>query len=374
MNRIRRLEELGQSVWLDHIDHELIASGELERLVWRDGLRGVTSNPTIFQKAIAGSQSYDALLRDAAPSETDEALLERVMVRELTRACDVLRPVYDATGGGDGFASIEVAPSVASDCAGSVEQACRLWAAVARPNLMVKIPGTQAGLPAIESCLAHGININVTLLFSVPRYREVVEAYFKALEGRASRNEPVERIASVASFFVSRVDTKVDEALDALEGERRSAGRALRGKIGIANARLAYAEYERLYTSARWKRLAARGARAQRLLWASTSTKDPEYPDVYYIDALAGPETVDTMTPESFRAYLDHGDPASRLEDGRDRAREQMEALASLGIDFSRVADELEDEGVEKFAKSYDEAVKSIAAKRKRSGAPDPRH
>jgi transaldolase len=367
MHRIRRLEELGQSVWLDFISRKLLMSGELERLVEQEGLRGVTSNPTIFQKAIAGSSDYDELIRSAPPSESDQRLLERLMVRDLTLACDTLRPVYETTAGADGFASIEVSPTVAEDPAASVEQASRLWNEVQRPNLMVKIPGTRAGLRAIKSCLAHGININITLLFSEPRYREVIEAYLKALEARVALNAPVDRVASVASFFVSRVDTKVDKALDALPEPRRAEGRALRGQIAIANAKIAYEEFERIYATDRWKPLAARGARPQRLLWASTSPKDPAYPDLYYVEALIGPQTVDTMTPECFRAYLDHGQPEIRLTRDRDRAHELMDRLASLGIDFGCVADELEDEGVAAFADSYNKALKSIGEKRRKA-------
>ncbi|MBX3258782.1 MAG: transaldolase [Labilithrix sp.] len=369
MNPIRRLEELEQSVWLDYIDRKLLTSGALDRLVGQ-GLRGLTSNPTIFQKAIAGSSDYDELIRSASPSERNASVLERLMVRDLALACDRLRPVYEASGGRDGFASIEVPPRIAEDCAASVEHALRLWTLVQRPNLMVKIPGTRAALPAIESCLSHGININITLLFSVPRYREVVEAYLRALEARVERNDPVERIASVASFFVSRVDTKVDEALDGLEGDRRIEGRELRGAIALANAKLAYEEYERMYGSERWARLAARGAHPQRLLWASTSPKDPAYPDLYYVEALVGPETVDTVTPDLFRAYLDRGDPALRLTADRERAHAQVAALARLGIDFGRIADELEEEGIAAFAASYDKALASIADKR-RAAAPE---
>ncbi|MBX3214530.1 MAG: transaldolase [Labilithrix sp.] len=369
MNPIRRLEELEQSIWLDHIDRKLLTSGALDRLVGQ-GLRGLTSNPTIFQKAIAGSSDYDELIRSASSSERSASVLERLMVRDLTLACDRLRPVYEASGGRDGFASIEVSPGVADDCAASVEQALRLWTLVQRPNLMVKIPGTRAALPAIESCLAHGININITLLFSVARYREVIEAYLRALEARVERNDPVERIASVASFFVSRVDAKIDKALDALEGTRRAEGRELRGAIAIANAKLAYEEYERMYGSERWARLAARGAHPQRLLWASTSPKDPAYPELYYVEALVGPETVDTVTPDLFRAYVERGDPALRLIADRERARSQVASLARLGIDFGWVAEELEEEGIASFAASYDKALASIADKR-RASAPE---
>jgi transaldolase len=373
MNRIRRLEELGQSVWLDYIDHDLLASGELRRMIERDGLRGVTSNPTIFQKAIAHGADYDAFVFGLPPSETDEAILQRIMVRDIAFACDTLRPVYEVTSFADGFASIEVAPSVAMDAAGSIEQACRLWYAVQRPNVMVKIPGTRPGLLAIESCLAHGINVNVTLLFSLSRYREVIEAHLRALEARAARKDPIDRIASVASFFVSRVDTKIDKLLDAAPSAMRGATRELRGQIAIANAKLAYEEWERIYTSDRWKKLAALGARPQRLLWASTSPKDPAYRDVYYVEALIGRDTVDTMTPDCFRAYLDHGDPAPRLALERSRARERVEALGAIGVDLAAITDELEVEGVASFAESYRRAIETIGEKRRTVAAPQPR-
>lgn len=363
-NRLRRLEQLGQSVWLDFIDRDLLCSGELDRLIAEDGLRGVTSNPTIFGKAIAGSADYDEIIGEAAADEQDEVVLERIMVRDLALACDKLRGVYDASGGRDGFASIEVSPAIARETDAQIEEAQRFWRTIGRPNLMVKIPGTRAGVAAIEACLTRGININVTLLFSVTRYAEVLEAHLRALEQRARSGEPVGQLASVASFFVSRVDTKVDAALDAITGAGREAAQALRGKIGIANAKLAYAHYEQNVAGERWKALAAEGARPQRLLWASTSTKDPAYPDTYYIDALAGPDTVDTMTPASIEAYREHGEPEPRIGRDVDLARQQMHALAELGIDFARVAAELEDEGVASFARSFDDGLRSIRGKR----------
>lgn len=373
MNRIQRLAELGQSTWLDYLDRELLVSGELERMIHDDGLRGLTSNPTIFQKAVAGSSDYDALIRGAPASETEAGILERLMVRDLSLACDKLRSVYDASGGADGFASIEVDPTLAGDTASQVEQAVRLWNAVNRPNLMVKIPGTRPGLPAIASCLAHGININITLLFSVSRYREVIDAHLRALEHRVAAHEPIDRVASVASFFVSRVDTKVDKALDAMPNALRGAAGALRGQIGIANAKIAYEEYERIVASDRWKALAARGARPQRLLWASTSPKDPLYGDTYYVEALAGSNTVDTMTPATLRAYLDHGEPEPRLATDRERAHHQMGGLAALGVDFARIAEQLEEEGVASFAESFHEVLNGIAQKRRSIAGQQPR-
>jgi len=366
-NSIQRLYELGQSAWLDFISHELLTSGAFRQLIQRDGLRGVTSNPTIFQKAIAGSTDYDALIDTAPASETDPAIFERIMVRDLQLACDELLPVYEHTAGADGFASIEVSPMLAHETEGSVEQAQRLWTAVGRPNLMVKIPATREGLPAIEQCLVEGININVTLLFGVPRYLEVAKAYLRALETRVAQKRPVDRIASVASFFVSRVDTKVDKIFDLLApAAATERGKTLRGKIAIANAKIAYAEFERMASSERWQQLAAQGARPQRLLWGSTSSKDPAYPDTYYVEALAGPRTVDTMPMDTFRAYLDHGAPEIRITRDRELAFEQIAELANLGIDFDSVVQTLEDEGVMSFVESYDQAIRSIAGKRRK--------
>jgi transaldolase len=366
MNTIQRLQSLGQSAWLDFLDRELLRSGELQRLIEEDGARGVTSNPTIFQKAIAGSNEYDAFIAASPATESDAGILERLMVRDLALACDKLRAVYEASEGADGFASIEVDPNLAGDTAGQIEQATRLWAAVDRPNLMVKIPGTRPGLPAIVSCLAHGININITLLFSVSRYREVMEAHLKALERRVAANQRIDHIASVASFFVSRVDTAVDKALDALPNALRGAAGALRGQIAIANAKIAFEEHERILQSDRWKALANRGARAQRLLWASTSPKDPLYADTYYVEALIGPNTIDTMTRDTLRAYLNHGQPAARLAANRPMAHRQMQDLRALGIDFARVAEQLEREGVASFSESFEKSLGAIAQKRRR--------
>lgn len=349
MHRIQRLQALGQDTWLDFIDRKLLLSGDLERLL-ELGVRGVTSNPTIFQKAIAQSSDYDAFIAAAPPSESNTSILERLMVRDLTLACDLLR-------GASGFASIEVSPDVANDTGASVEQAVRLWNAVNRPNLMVKIPGTPAGLLAIESAIAHGINVNITLLFSVPRYRQVIEAFLCGLERRVMAKQPIDHIHSVASFFVSRVDTKVDKLLPPKH--------PLRGRIAIDNAKLAYEDYELIVKTDRWKELASRGAHAQRLLWASTSPKDPAYTDLHYANALIGPDTVDTMTRDTLEAFLDHGDPASRITEDRERARQEMDELGKLGIDFGMVAEELEDEGVASFAKSFQDALKQVDAKRR---------
>ncbi len=364
MHPIHSLRALGQSVWLDFIDHRMLASGKLERMIDADGLAGLTSNPTIFQKSIDASTSYDDVIRSASPSETDEAIFERIQVRDIRLACDLFRSLYEKSGGGDGFVSIEVPPSYARDTKGSIEQARKLWDKVNRRNVMVKIPGTREGLAAIETCLADGININITLLFSVARYVDVAQAYMRAQEARAHRGEPIDRVASVASFFVSRVDTKVDKVLDGLAEPERERAKALRGQIAIANAKIANAECERIVASDRFRRLEGSGARRQRLLWASTSTKDPAYPDTYYAEALIGPNTIDTMTLETFRAYIDHGKPEVRLTKNG-RAKEMLAALAGVGIDMMRVTDELEDEGIRLFSQSYDKAIASIAEKRK---------
>jgi transaldolase len=365
MHTIRRLRELGQSVWLDFLDRALLATGDLDRMIADDGLAGLTSNPTIFQKAIAASNAYDDFVRRASPSDSDADVLERIMVREVTEACDRFRALYDATRGGDGFVSIEVSPELARDTDKTIDEARRLWRSVSRPNLMVKIPGTREGLPAIERCLSEGININITLLFAVSRYVEVAHAYLRALDARSTRNEPIDRVASVASFFVSRIDTKVDKALAAVSTLRQTAAAALRGKIAIANAKLAYAELQKIVAEDRFRSLAACGARPQRVLWASTSTKDPAYPDVYYPDALVGADTVDTMTKETFLAYKDHGRPGPRITEDLDIAREQIAMLSFLGIDFDAITRALEDEGVRLFAESHAAAMRTIAEKRR---------
>jgi len=365
MHPISRLRDLGQSIWLDFIERALFASGEIDRLIERDGLTGVTSNPTIFQKAIASSSDYDAFILGAAGDEPDRAVYERLEVADVAMACDRFAPVYERTAGADGFVSIEVSPSLAHDADGEVQEARRLWKSVSRPNLMVKIPGTREGVAAIERCLAEGINVNITLLFSVTRYADVAQAYLRALEARVGRGEPVGRLASVASFFVSRVDAKVDATLDARAASGGGSRVVERGRTAIANAKLAYELYERDFVGHRWERLAREGARPQRLLWASTSPKDPKYGPLYYAEALVGRNTVDTVTPETLREYIGHGNPEERLTRGREEARGHMRRLAELGVDFERTAQELEDEGVEAFGASIDKTMALIAEKRR---------
>ena len=357
-NPLVRLGALGQSPWYDFITRELIATGELRALISEDGLLGMTSNPTIFEKAIASSADYDDDIRRlAAEGHGAEEIFEALAIADVRSACDAFRAVYERTGGADGLVSLEVSPTLARDGAATEAAARRLWAAVARPNLMIKIPGTVEGLGAIERCIADGINVNVTLLFSVARHEAVMEAYLRGLERRAAAGQPLDHVASVASFFVSRVDTKVDPMLE-------RAGRAdLRGTIAIANACLAYAAFERVFRGARWAALAGRGARVQRPLWASTSTKDPALPDVYYVEALIAPDTVNTLPPETFAAYRDHGVPTVRIAEGTATAAERIGALAAAGIDLATVTQELEAEGVDKLAASFRSLLSGIDAK-----------
>jgi transaldolase len=371
-NPLKRLAAIGQSVWYDYIRRDLYTGPTLKRLIEEDGLSGMTSNPTIFQKAIADSSLYDEEVRRQSRATRDAAqIFEALAVADVRGASDAFRPVYDAKGGNDGFVSIEVAPHLARDTQGTIVEARRLWKSCDRPNVMVKIPGTAEGVPAIHQCVAEGININITLLFSVPRYREVMEAYLTGMEERLGRRQPVDRIRSVASFFVSRVDTNADKKLDALAGDTsrsepdRAAARRLRGRLAIANAKIAYEAFEQVFGSDRYVALKAKGVSVQRPLWASTSAKDPAYPDLYYVEALVAPESVDTMPPETFDAYRDHGDPKVRIREDLAGAHAAVRDLASIGLDVDRIAAELEDEGVKKFSDSYAALLKAVAEKEK---------
>ena len=360
INPLVRLGQLGQSPWYDFITRDLVTSGELTRLIRDDGLLGMTTNPTIFEKAIAGSDVYDADVRRLAGAGHSPAeIVEAVAVADVRAACDLFAPVYARTHGRDGLVSIEVSPALAHDTAGTIREAERLWSAVDRPNAMIKIPGTREGLPAVTHCIGAGINVNVTLLFAVERYREVAAAYQDGLEVRAARRLPTERIASVASFFVSRVDTMVDPML------ARIGGRALelQGGTAIANAALAYGAFRRLTAAPRWTALAARGARPQRPLWASTSTKDPRYADLHYVEPLIAPDTVNTLPPETFAAYRDHGRPEARIDAELAAADARLAELARVGVDLAEVTARLEAEGVTKFAASYDSLLRSIESK-----------
>ncbi|HEY7482650.1 MAG TPA: transaldolase [Gemmatimonadales bacterium] len=361
MNPLVRLGELGQSPWYDYITRELVASGELARLIEEDGLRGMTSNPTIFEKAIVGSRSYDDDIRRLSRlSRTPAEIFESLAVTDVRAACDAFADLHRRTGGLDGQVSLEVSPMLANDTAGSLHEAERLWAAVDRPNAMIKIPGTEAGLPAITQCIAAGISVNVTLLFAVERYAAVIEAFLSGMEQRLDRGLPLEPVASVASFFVSRVDSKVDPLLDRAGASEPS---PLRGQIAIANAAAAYRLFEWSLGTPRWDRLAKAGARPQRPLWASTSTKDPRYWDTHYVEALVAPRTVNTLPPETFAAYRDHGRPAVRIREAIAKAPAQMKTLAAAGIDLVAITRELEEEGVAKFAASYQSLLSGIEAK-----------
>jgi transaldolase len=357
-NPLVRLGELGQSPWYDYITRDLVASGELRRLIRDDGLRGMTSNPTIFEKAIAGSAAYDADIRRLSDQgRSASEIFETLAVADVRSACDEFAGLHQVTGGVDGQVSLEVSPALAQDTQATIHEAERLWRAVDRPNAMIKIPGTEAGLAAITYCVAQGISVNVTLLFSTDRYAKVIEAWLAGLEHRLEAGGSLSAVASVASFFVSRVDGKVDPLLD------RAGHDALRGRIAIANACAAYRLFEWSLGQPRWQRLAQAGARPQRPLWASTSTKDPRYPDTYYVEALVAPRTVNTLPPETFAAYRDHGSPAVRIQDGMAVAPERLKALAAAGIDLAAVTRELEEDGVAKFAASYTGVLATIESK-----------
>ena len=364
------IQALGQSIWIDFMSREFLDSGELRRRIEEDHIQGVTSNPTIFEKAIAHSSDYDeAIRRSVAAGEDEDAIYQALTVADIREALDLFRATYDACDGRDGFVSLEVSPLLAHDADATVREAKVLWENLGRPNAMIKIPGTTECLPAIEECLAAGININVTLLFSVAAYEAVAHTYIRALRRRAQAGQPVDRVASVASFFVSRIDTEVDKRIEArLKGESDPARKAelatLRGKLAIANARNAYAAYQRIFGSPEFADLRARGARPQRVLWASVGTKNPAYPDTLYIDELIGPDTVSTMPPATFEAAKDHAKVRPSLTEDVAGARRTVERLGALGIDFEDVTDQLLREGVESFAKSFRSLMDSIKAKR----------
>ncbi|MDP8978039.1 MAG: transaldolase [Actinomycetota bacterium] len=362
---LHRLAEQGQSVWIDYLSRDFLRPEGLERMVREDALAGVTSNPTIFQKAIAGSDSYDEQLREVldAGAGPKEAFYELAM-RDVADACDVLRPVWERGSGRDGFVSLEVDPNLAYEAEGTVAEALDLHERVERPNLLVKIPATRPGLAAIEDVIAQGRSVNVTLCFSLRRHREVAESYVRGLERLVAAGGDPASVASVASFFVSRVDTETDRRLDELGGPGE-----LKGRLAVANAKLAYQGYREAFSGQRWELLVARGATPQRCLWASTSTKDPAYPDVMYVEQLIGPETVNTMPEETLRAFADHGTVAPTLERDLDRARAVFDEVAAAGVDYDDVTRVLEAEGVRKFADSFDQLLGDIRAKGARLSA-----
>jgi transaldolase / glucose-6-phosphate isomerase len=367
MNPVKALQQYGQSVWLDYIQRHLITSGELQRLIEEDGLRGMTSNPAIFEKAITGSADYAAALRALSGQKLDAiGFYEQLAIRDIQDAADILRSVYEQTQRGDGYVSLEVSPHLAHDTQGSVREARRLWQTVGRPNVMIKVPGTPAGLPAIEQLISEGINVNVTLLFSQEVYERVAQAYIAGLERLAAQGGDVSRAASVASFFISRIDTAIDaQATARLKAATSAQGRTLLrsvlGKVAIANGKLTYQRYKAIFQGTRWEALAAKGARKQRVLWASTSTKNPNYRDVMYVEELIGPDTVNTMPPATLEAFRDHGRLRASLEEDLEGARDTMEILEQVGISMKEVTDKLLDEGVRLFAEPFDKLLDTLA-------------
>ncbi len=369
MNRIKALGQAGQSIWLDFMQRSLVTKGELERLIENDGICGLTSNPTIFQKAVESSQDYDELFAKMAPQGKSVAqVYDALTLRDIQDAARIFRPVWEASTHRDGYCSLEVSPKLGNDTKGSVEEARRLWKALGAPNVMIKIPGTPEGVPAIEQCISEGININITLLFSQEAYRSVAEAYLRGLERRVKENKDVSGLASVASFFVSRIDSEVEKRM----GQARAAGvderrsrlfDALMGKVAIANAKLAYRMYQGLFSGPRWEALAKKGARTQRVLWASTGTKNPKYSDVLYVEELVGPDTVNTIPPATLDAFRDHGKVRPSLTEDVAGAEATMQKLEEAGIPMKAVTDTLVKEGVEKFAESFDELFKAIGAR-----------
>jgi transaldolase len=370
VNRLRQLEACGQSIWTDVISRQLIRSGTLARYIDESGITGVTANPAIFEKAIAGSHDYDDTIREfgargCKPSE----IYETLAVEDVGAAADLLRPVYDRKGGKDGFVSLEVSPDLASDTQGSIQEACRFWSRLNRPNVMIKVPATQEGIPAIEQLIAEGINVNITLIFAVDVYEQVMEAYLTGLERRVQQGEAIHRIASVASFFVSRVDTLIDEMLeekatdaDAETGQRL---KTLEGKAANANAKIAYERFEHVFGSERFQRLAGHGAQVQRPLWASTSTKNPRYPDTLYVTPLIGPHTVNTMTLATIEAFRDHGQvDCNAVRQGQGEADQVMRDLERAGIDLRDVTDQLTREGVRKFSAALHALLDAIDQRR----------
>lgn len=363
------LQALGQAPWLDFMSRPFVETGELKRLIAEDHLRGVTSNPTIFDKAISGSSDYDAQMRELVAQGADvDTVYEALTTTDIGGALDLFRPMYDATGGQHGFVSLEVSPLMAHNAAETLAEAKKLWQALNRPNAMIKIPGTAEGLPAIEEALFAGININVTLLFSVCAYEAVARTYIKALKRRADAGLPIDRIASVASFFVSRIDAEVDKRIDArlsteTDPARKAALEGLKGKIAIANAKNAYRSFQQIFSGPEWDALAAKGARVQWPLWASVGVKNPAYPDTLYIDTLIGPDTVSTMPPETYHAFRDHGTAAATLAENLDEAAAQVKQLAELGIDLDDVTQKLLDGGVDSFIKSFESLMKSLREK-----------
>jgi transaldolase len=359
-SRLHELSALGQSVWIDYLSRDLLRTGELKRMTEEDAVRGVTSNPTIFDKAVSQGDAYDEQLRELIDREDDpKEIFIALAAKDVSDACDLLRPYWDEGDGKDGYVSIEVDPNLAYDSEATLEEAKRLHALIERPNLYVKIPGTEAGLGPIEDMIAFGRNINVTLIFSLERHQQVMEAYLRGLERLVEDGGDPSKVASVASFFVSRVDTEADKRLDELGGRDD-----LKGKLAVANAKLAYQNWKQVFSTDRWEELRMKGATRQRCLWASTSTKNPAYSDVLYVEELIGPETVNTMPEETIRAFQDHGRVALTLDEGVDQARAILERVEQAGVSYDDVVKTLEEEGVQKFSDSFADLINGIEAKR----------
>jgi transaldolase len=374
-NPLVELGRAGQSVWYDQMEKALLSTGKLAQMIEEDDLRGLTSNPTIFEKAIGGSEDYHVALEQAARGGADaDAIYEALVLDDIGRAADAFRPVYERTGGVDGFVSLEVSPLLAHDAPETVDQAKRLFAALDRENVMIKVPATEQGIPAIEELIAEGINVNVTLIFSRDVYRQVMEAYIRGLERRALGGEPVDRVRSVASFFVSRIDTKADAALrkkieETSDTAERATLQSLLGTVAIANAKLAYQRFLATFAGPRWQALQAKGARVQRPLWASTGTKDPAYSDILYIESLIGPDTVNTIPPKTYDAFKDHGTVRATLTEGAAEARAALDRLENAGISLDRITDELTREGVQSFSESFESLMRTIESRRAEVGA-----
>jgi transaldolase len=360
--------KLGQSIWLDYTRRDLIASGALRRLIEEDGVGGMTSNPSIFEKAIVGSHIYDEEIQALTlAGQTPKGIYEALSQRDIRDAADVFRPVYDREDGADGFVSLEVDPHLADNTDATIREARRLWRALDRPNVFIKVPATVEGLTIIEQLIREGINVNVTLLFGVSRYEKVAEAFIAGLESRVAEGKSVNSIASVASFFLSRIDSLVDPLLETMiaqGGTKGDMASKVHGQVAIASAKMAYQSYKGLFGNERFKKLAARGARVQRLLWASTSAKNPDYSDLKYVEPLIGPHTINTVTIETFDAYRDHGRPAARLEQEVTHAAWIMQQLPAVGIDVDSISQQLENEGVDKFKHAFDKLTDALTQKK----------
>jgi len=364
INPLKQVENLGQSIWLDYIRRDLMVSGELRRLIDNDGLRGMTSNPSLFEKAIVDGHDYDADIRSMSLERRDaKAIYEALTRRDVQMAADEFRSLYNTLDAQDGYVSLEVDPHLAHDTNGTIEEAIRLWKEVDRPNVFIKVPATVEGLPAIKALISEGININSTLLFGLPRYRQVAEAYIGGIETRLAQGKDVTHVASVASFFLSRIDTLVDPLLEKIVeqgGDKAGVARQVLGQVAIASAKMAYQIYREVFSGNRFTKLKGMGARAQRVLWASTGAKNPHYSDVKYIDALIGPDTINTVPVETLDAFRDHGNPKVRLKDGMEKAASVLEQLTGLGINIDSLTQQLEDDGVDKFNKPFDKLIGTL--------------